>query len=80
MTIKKKCRTKKDLINNAYVSSINQEYQYGIVDGYDYMYFLHLKNGYWFEEDRSSLISEPTISILISRFNEMTISKRNDGF
>ena len=76
----KKCRTKKDLINNPYVRSIDYEYQYGIVDNTFYMYFLHLKNGYWFEEERTAVISEPTISRLISRFNEMKISKRTDGF
>lgn len=76
----KQCRTKKDLIDNSYVSHINREYQYGIVDGYDYMYYLYLQNGYWFKEEQTCLISEPTISRLISRFNEMTISKRTNGF
>jgi hypothetical protein len=75
-----KCKTKRELINNDYVSHINREYQYGVVDGYDYIYYLYLQNGYWFKEEQTSLIAEPTISRLISRFNEMTISKRTDKF
>jgi len=76
----KKCKTKADLINNPYVSSIDHEYQYGVIDGYDYIYFLHLKYPYWFVEEQTPVIVEATISKLISRFNGMTISKRADNF
>jgi len=74
----KKCRTKKDLINNPYVSSIHCEYQYGVFDNYDDIYILSLKGGYWFKEEQVGCLHEPTISRLISKFNSMTISKRTD--
>jgi len=76
----KKCRTKKDLINNPYVSSIHTEYQYGVFDNYDDIYILSLKGGYWFKEEGVGCLHEATIKDLCDRFNSMTISKRTDEF
>jgi len=76
----KKVRTKKDLLNHPFVDIVEQEYNPSIFDGYDYTYWLYLKQGYWFEAEEIGLLHEPTIKELCNRFNSMTITERTDGW
>lgn len=79
-TAMKKVKTIKDLQNHPLVDYVEREYNPGAFDGYDYTYWLYLKEGYWFEDFQISLIHEPTIRRICEEFNSMTISTRTDGW
>ena len=78
--VMKKVRTLKDLQNHPLVDYVEREYNPGAFDGYDYTYWLYLKEGYWFEDVEMGLIHEPTIGKICGEFNWMTISTRTDGW
>jgi hypothetical protein len=59
----KKCRTEKDLKNHPLFDKVFKEWQPHTYDGFEYIYWLWLKeNG-------------PTIQRLCDEFNSLTISK-----
>ena len=76
----KQVRTIKDLQNHPFVDCVDKEYNPGVFDGYDYTYWVYLKEGLWFECEEIGLLHEATIKALCDRFNSMKITKRTDGF
>ena len=79
-TTMKKVKTKKDLLSHPLVDGFSREYNPCVFDGYEYTYWLYLKEGYWFNELQQGLLHEPTIKGLCDEFNSMTITERTDGF
>ena len=72
----RKPKTLKDLKNHPLVSDVWKEGQYGIFDGYDEVYWLSLKGGYWFPQEQTALIqTRPTVGDLLEEFNFLTIEK-----
>jgi len=76
----KKMSSLKDLQNHPMVDYVEREYNPNVFDDYTHTYWLYLKDGYWFQEEEIGLIHEPTIALVLSQFNSMTISRRTDGF
>ena len=79
-TAMKKVKTLKDLQNHPLVQGVEKEYNPNVFDGYDWTYWLYLKDDYWFNEEQIGCIHEPTIKGVIDVFNSMTIGKRADRF
>ena len=65
-----KPRTLKQLKNHPLVEDVWKEGQDGIFDGYDEVYWLTLKEGWWFAGEQQALLQTiPTTKDLIDSFN-----------
>ena len=78
----KKVRTIKDLQNHPIVDKVFKEWNPGIFDGYEYTYWLWLKDGYWFKYLGQCSLHEPSVARLCNAFNDYQgeISKSTDRF
>ncbi len=75
----KQVRTIKDLQNHPLVDKVFKEWQPHTYDGFEYIYWLWLKDGYCFKEYQVTALNGPTIQRLCDEFNSMKITKRTDG-
>jgi len=75
----KKVKTLKELMNHPFVNSVWKEGQDNQYDDCDEVFWLTLKDGYWFECEQSSLITtRGYVKEIVSEFNQCLHSIEKD--